>query len=186
MENTLSFLAIYHWNFATVEGEFQMKLDFAAAMVAAGIALSSCATPYGTVGFMGGVESTPLSSNTEMINARGNGFTDPSRVQKFVLLKSAQDCLSSGFSKFVIVSVQDTSRTGTMVFPGQTYSNSTVTGFGNMATVNTTSYSTPASVVPFMKPGANVVVKFLKSDDPAAANAYDAQLIVNNLGPALQ
>ena len=160
-------------------------LRVAGSLVAAAC-LTSCATPYGSMGLLGGVEATPLTSDSEMIVAKGNGFTDTARVQQFVLLKAAQDCLARGYSKFGFMSSQDTSQSGAMILPGQTYSNSTITGFGNTATVNTTSYSTPGSVVPVFKPGATVIVKFFKADDPAGSGGLDAQQIASNLGPVLQ
>jgi hypothetical protein len=135
---------------------------------------------------MGGVESTPLQTGTEMIAARGNAFTDSMKVQQFVLLKAAEDCLSSGYQKFAFTSVQDVSKSGAIVLPGQTHSNSTVTGFGNTATVTTNSYSTPPTVIPTIKPGTDVIVKFYKANEPAPSNALDARQIANNLGPRLE
>jgi hypothetical protein len=73
-----------------------------------------------------------------------------------------------------------------MVLPGHTYSNSTVTGFGNLATVTTDSYTTPSSVIPLVKPGATVIVKFFRANDPQATSALDAQQIASHLGPVLQ
>jgi len=148
--------------------------------------LASCATPYGSIGLLGGVDATPITSDSEMIVAQGNGFTESSRVQQFVLLKSAQDCLARGFAKFAFVSSQDTSKSSAIIVPGQTYSNTTITGFGNTATANTTSCTTPGSVTPIFKPGATVIVKFFKADDPNGATGLDAQEIANNLGPVLQ
>ena len=158
---------------------------FGAAFLSASI-LAACSTPYGSMGLMGGVEATPLTTDTEMVVAKGNGFTDPSRIQQFVLLKAAQDCLAGGYAKFAFISAQDTSRMSAMVLPGQTYSNSTVTGYGNMATVNTTSYSTSSSVIPVVKPGATVIVKFFRAGDFNGFNALDARQIASNLGPILQ
>jgi hypothetical protein len=62
-----------------------MKIKCAGSILGLGIWLSSCATHYGQMGFMGGVDATPLGANREMIVARGNGFTDSSRVEQFVL-----------------------------------------------------------------------------------------------------
>lgn len=154
-----------------------------AAISIAGV--GSCSTPYGSMGLMGGVDATPLSSDTEMIEAKGNAYTSATRIQQFVLLKAAQDCLNQGYDRFYFISAEDTSRSGAFVLPGQSQSYSTVTGYGNMATVSTRTYSTPGTIVPMVKPGATVTVKFIRNSDPGSSNAFDARTIAANLGAKL-
>src|ERR1700753_1436345 len=106
-----------------------MKSTLLALALAA--SLSACATQYGQMGFTGGVDATPLGIDREMIVARGNGFTDSSRVQQFVLLKAADDCLAAGYDRFFVVSQTDASRQGSFTTPGYANSYSTVSGYSN-------------------------------------------------------
>jgi cell division septation protein DedD len=79
------------------------KLPAAGVFVAI-MCFSGCATRYGEIGFMGGVQSFPSQRpDIEAIWAERNGLTSTSRLREFVLLKSAQDCLTRGYDKFVVM-----------------------------------------------------------------------------------
>jgi hypothetical protein len=126
---------------------------------------AGCASDYKSMDLFGGVEASPLTADSEIISARGNYFTDPSRVQQFVLLKSAQDCLAGGWDKFVMVSSQDTTRTN--------YS-------GWYSTLSQTS-----SMSAMVAPGSSVIVKFFRTDDPVGLNALDARQVTKSLQSVL-
>lgn len=141
--------------------------------------LAGCiATPYQPLNFMGGVEATPLSSNSERILAEGNGNTRPLRIQQFVLLKAAQDCLAAGYDKFVFV-LEDGARSPQENAPP---SNGTV----RVPPVTSTSTTFPNALrYSINRPATTVVVRFLKVGDPGALDAVDARTTVSDLEPIL-
>ena len=142
------------------------------------------------MGFRGGVEATLLGANREMIVALGNGFTDSSKVEQFVLLKASEDCLAAGYDRFFIMSEKDASRHGSFTTPGYVNSYSSVNGYDNgynfSGNVNTTSTVTPGQTINFVKPGENVIVQFVRSTEPGTEQAFDASAIAASLGPRLR
>jgi hypothetical protein len=139
---------------------------------------------------MGGVDATPLGPDREMVVARGNGFTDSSRVEQFVLLKASDDCLAAGYDRFFIMSERDATRHSSFTTPGYANSYSSVTGYGYgpsfSANVNTTTMVTPGQTYNFVKPGENVIVQFVHAGTPGTDEAFDARAIDASLGPRLK
>jgi hypothetical protein len=154
------------------------------------VSLSACATPYGQMSFLGGVDATPLGPDREMIVARGNGFTDSAKVQQFVLLKASEDCLAAGYDRFYIMSEKDATRHGSFTTPAYANSYSTVNGYGYgnnfSANVNTTTTMMPGQTYNFVKPGENVIVQFVRSSTAGTEQAFDARTIEASLGPRLR
>jgi hypothetical protein len=147
---------------------------------------ASCQSEYGSMKFfMGGVESTPLTDDREMIVAKGNAYTDVFRIQQFVLLKAAEDCLAKGYTKFGFLAAQDTSNVSFLVNRGQSTTDATLTRYGDKATVSGTTTSTPATIMPMVAPGATVYVKFFKGEE-MTVNTFDAKQVAANLGPTLK
>ncbi len=58
--------------------------------------LAACSTTYGKMGFAGGVAAVPVTSDTYRVSARGNGCTDATTVQDYVLLKAAETAIGAG------------------------------------------------------------------------------------------
>jgi hypothetical protein len=89
------------------------------------LALAGCATRYteNGIGLTGGVEAQMITNETARISARGNAYTDRSRITDFVLLKAAQTAIAQGFTHFAIISGADASRTGTIETPGTVQTN---------------------------------------------------------------
>jgi hypothetical protein len=160
-----------------------IKLGFIVPML---LLAASCQSQYGSMQFfMGGVESTPLTDDREMIVAKGNAYTDASRIQQFVLLKAAEDCLAKGYTKFGFLGSEDTSNVSFLVNRGQSTTDATMTRYGDKATLAGTTTSTPTTIMPMVAPGATVYVKFLKGDE-LTVNTFDAKQVVANLGPVLK
>ncbi|MDC0432133.1 hypothetical protein OAL90_00670 [Hyphomicrobiales bacterium] len=65
--------------------------------------LTSCSTPYQSLGLSGGVESNQINSNTFEIRAAGNGFTRAGVIKDYSYLKAAELCISNGFDEFKII-----------------------------------------------------------------------------------
>ena len=95
------------------------------------LCLMGCATPYNEngMGLLGGVEAQMITNETARISARGNAYTDRSRITDFVLLKAAQTALAKGFTHFSVISSEDASRTGQVETPGMMQTSV----YGNMA-----------------------------------------------------
>ncbi|MEO0696645.1 MAG: hypothetical protein AAFY84_11145 [Pseudomonadota bacterium] len=85
----------------------------------------TCATPYQTSGFRGGVQATQLNQRMVQIKADGNAYTSASRIQDFLLLKASEIAIENGFAAFGIVGSKDTSRKFSYTQPGTAHSSTT-------------------------------------------------------------
>jgi hypothetical protein len=79
------------------------------AASAIALSLAACATPYQSMGYSGGFDSTWLSPNTLAVRVNGNGYTTADRVRDYTMLQAAERALESGYSHFVISDRRDTS-----------------------------------------------------------------------------
>lgn len=148
------------------------------------LGVSACATPYQNMGFTGGVGATRIDETTLQISARGNGFTDPDKITRYVMRKAAEETVADGFGLFLVVSQEDRSRTGTFVTPGSatTTTSGTTSYVGSYAYENATSQTTyaPARLHRFVKPGETATIKMFKGAKPADAppNLFDAREVL--------
>jgi hypothetical protein len=142
--------------------------------------LAACSTPYQEMGFTGGVSAQQMTSETFRISARGNGYTDATSVQDFLMLKAAETTTQNGGTHFVVVSAADASRTAEIV-TGGTARTSFV---GNTAT---TSY-TPPTVHNVFKPGQDAYIRVLKigPGQQPPPNAISAAEIIQFVGPRVK
>jgi hypothetical protein len=151
------------------------------AALALAFVLTACATPYGKMGWRGGVDSLQLSDTVYRITARGNGFTSTQRVEDFILLKASEIAISRGYKGFVIQAEEDQSRVARFTTPGTSTTSTygTVTGFGNGATVSGTSVTTytPPVTHTIFKPGSAVIVSLVQE------GGLNAQMIYSSLAP---
>lgn len=129
------------------------------AIIALSLALAGCVT----------TDTAMLDSRTAIISARGNAFANAGDVQRDVLQEAATQAVARGYTHFVVLGASDKSRTGTYTAPTQT--NSTVQGaancnagfcFGSASGQTTT---TGGQQTTFIKPGADVTVQFLHSNE---------------------
>lgn len=119
-----------------------------------GLGLSACATKYGEMGLTGGVKAEQVTSDIWRVIARGNGYTESSRVQDFVLLKYAELTLEQGGTHFVIAGSQDQASVGVVTTPGT----ATVNRIGNTAFVT----SSPSYSETVVRPGQDAYVRVIK------------------------
>ncbi len=118
------------------------------------LCLTGCVTPYGKMGFMGGVSAQPIDGAVIRISARGNGFTSATRITEFIFLKSAEEALRHRYAGFVFVDNADRTRLH-------------INGGDLM-----------------YKPGQDVLVRLLNADElSATSGAYNALNVWNNLAP---
>ena len=59
------------------------------AVLAIGLSVAACATPYQKMGLLGGVEAHRISDDTFQIIAKGNDYTSRANIQRYALRKAA-------------------------------------------------------------------------------------------------
>lgn len=144
---------------------------------ALGVTLAACSTTYGKMGLTGGVAAAPVTSDTYRISARGNGFTDATTVQDYVLLKAAETAIGAGQSHFTIISNRDASNTSY----GQTAGSFNNWG-GGFVTYN------PGVTYDIVKPGEDLMVRVWtpKKGEALPPNTFNAQEVFNNVNPRVK
>ncbi|WP_127144279.1 CC0125/CC1285 family lipoprotein [Pelagibacterium montanilacus] len=143
------------------------------------VAIQACSTTYGDMGAMGGVAAVPITSDTYRISARGNGFTDPTTIQDYSLLKAAETTLQNGHTHFGVVSSADASRTSLGQTPGTMQTNI----YGN------TAYSTftPGTTYTINQPGEDLLVRiFTPGPGQSASGAFKAQEVFDSINPRVE
>ncbi len=73
------------------------------SVLAFGIFIGGCATPYQKSGLGGGFIETQLSQNVWKINFNGNQFTKMRRATDFCLLRGAELALENGYKYFTVL-----------------------------------------------------------------------------------
>jgi len=159
-----------------IEGE-ALRAKWIVALL---VALAGCQTPYQDMGYDGGVSAAPITNNVYRISARGNGFTDPTTVQDYSLLKAAEVTLQSGHTHFIVV---DSSNATTRDF-GQTPGTFQTNVIGNTAY---TTYN-PGVTYDIVKPGQDLLIQV---GTPAPGQvpplgAFPAQQVYDNISPRVQ
>lgn len=133
-------------------------------------------------------DSTMLDNRSAIISAQGGAVHTQAEVIKAGLTEAAKLTIKKGFRYFVVLNEQDTTRSGSMYMPGQTYSNGYATGnatsYGNTtygtATYSGSTYSTPGYAMPFVMPGANFQIEMFNEGeiDMTKVQAWDAQQVI--------
>ena len=129
-----------------------------------------------------------LDSSTAVISARGTAFDTPAKVFKTTVVEAAKLAQVHGFRYFAIVSERDATRVSTIYTPPRTTTSGTLDGtvapFGGSfnAHYNETSFTTPGRTETFIKPGADVVIKFFHEGevDPRASGIWDVQSVLSS------
>ncbi len=138
--------------------------------------LLASATGYNSGNLLfGGFSETQLAPNVFEVHFRGNALTSKQRTKDFLILRSAELCLDSGYRYFGVAGAEYSTSTSYGVTPRQ--SNTTVNFFGNTATANTT-YS-GGQLYSFTKPKANQTILCKKSKPRGFS--YDARFIKKSI-----
>ena len=141
--------------------------------------LAGCATKYQDMGFTGGVKAERITTDTYRIVARGNGYTDKTTIQDYVLLKAAETTVAAGCTHFGLISSADASRVGSITTPGTAQTSI----YGRTAF---TTY-TPGSTTSFIKPGEDAYIRVLKlAPGQQVQGAMSAAEIIQFIGPRVQ
>lgn len=159
-----------------------MKKDIQAALrliviLASTSALGACSTTYGKMGLMGGVAAAPIANDVYRISAQGNGYTEATTIQDFVLLKAAETTLEAGQTHFTIVDNRDSTDRAV----GQTAGTFNNYGGGFMTYNPGISYN-------IVKPGEDLMVRVWtpKKGEAIPSNTFAAQEVFNNINPRVK
>lgn len=140
--------------------------------LAAAVLIAGCSTPYQESGLAGGVSATPLSQTIYEIRARGNGFTGSETNRDHALLKAAEVCLRNGFTHFIPLSDEQTTRKSFIA--NNTYSTCC---FGYTCT------TTGGGVTPVSKPSSDMTIQLLGYGYAIPPTAFSCPVIYNALAP---
>ena len=152
------------------------------ALVATGIVLAGCATPYQQMGLMGGVSVQPIDATTLRISGRGNAFTSTQTLENYVVLRAAEETQRRGYDLFLVTGGQELSKPGVITVAGRTYTYETADEYGNPVTQT---YAAPDTAIHYTKPQTSMVIRMLKGPRPADApeNLFVAGDVIHVLGP---
>jgi len=70
-------------------------------VLACGLSLAACATPYQSKGFMGGYSHIRMSQNTYRVSFDGNAYTSGETTYRYLLRRCAEITLKSGNTWFI-------------------------------------------------------------------------------------
>jgi len=129
---------------------------------------AACATKYGDMGLLGGVEATQIDEVTLRILAKGNAYVDASTIREFVLLKAAEETIRLGYDMFLVMDEKAQSEVTRFYTPG----------------VTTSSYTTAGYTSTQVKPSSILIVRMIEGEMPASRSAglYAADEVIRSLG----
>jgi len=81
------------------------------------ILLSACSTPYKPSHGGSGYSDTQVNTDSFIVGFKGGA---PLKTKEFALLRSAEVCLESGYSYFIVTQVDDLSTVHTFTLPSYT------------------------------------------------------------------
>lgn len=129
-----------------------------------------------------GYSDTQLNDNVYRVSYAGYGIPQ-NECDDFAIYRAAEIAKERGYKHFRILDEKQSSSTQTYYTPGATYTTGTVTGYGNVARVNSTSYSN-AMVVSGNYPVSTFTVELLREKGDVS-NTFDAEIIRNSLAKKL-
>lgn len=147
-----------------------------ATAVLACVALAACSTTYGKMGLGGGVAAAKVTNDVHRISARGNGYTDQTVIQDFVLLKAAETTLAAGKTHFTVLGTTDATNRSF----GQTAGSFNT--YGSFATYN------PGVTYDIVKPGQDVNIRVWtpRTGEAMPPNTFPAQEVFDNINPRVK
>jgi hypothetical protein len=145
----------------------------AAACIA--LALGGCVT----------AKTTMLDDRTAIITARGTAWDDQGGVARKIFVEAATLAKSRGYELFEIIGAADASRSGVVYNPGRstsnTYGGATCSGYSCYGSATTNTTSTPATAIPYVRPGADVAIRFWHAGEaPEGARLISADAVLSS------
>ena len=121
-----------------------------------------------------------IDARTAVISTKGSAFNTAAEVQVGAFVEAAKLTKNGGFRYFIVLGAQNTTTHGTVYVPGETTTNTTVTGFGNTAYASSTSYTSPGTAFPVVKPGQDMTIRMYMADEVQATDPglWDADSIL--------
>ena len=130
----------------------------------------------------------PLAQDTFQITASAAPVCGVAGAQNVAVKQAAAETIRRGYDRFIVqgAEYQNTVRVvGHTPVVAQTYGTGTVSGFGNMASINTNATTTFSGGQPVYGGSHNqgLIVRMFREGDPMGANAVSAR---ETLGPQWQ
>jgi len=139
---------------------------------------SSCATPYQKAGFLGkGYTDMSLGSNRYLVTFKGNGFTSPDIVQKYLLRRSAEITINNHRKYFKILGSADDSSYSSYYVPETSRTSGYGSVYGNSFNYDQTETTSGGYSGVVRKPGEKMVIQVYKTKRP---NSFNAKKILNS------
>lgn len=152
-------------------------------LTAVAVALIGCSTPYQSYGLRGGFEETQLAPNAWRVSFTGNGFTGSEEAQNYVLLRSAELALATGYSYFGVASGSaNMNPLGTYTAPSTTTTTGSANLYGGRVYGSATSVNYGGMTAAFAYPTANNLVVMFKDRPDTNALIFDAAFICRSVG----
>lgn len=136
--------------------------------------LAGCGTPYQEEGFFsgGGYKDFQVTKDTFVISFRGNAFTSKETVLKYSLRRAAEITLQHGYSHFVVLGNEDTTKqTRSSTYNANTCGNACVYPNSGTYQGNTSAQAFTSTI---NKPGNQITIKcFSSNSDDDGINAAE-------------
>ena len=139
-----------------------------------------CATPYKSIGFMGGYSESQLASDVFRVYFRGNAKTSGERAQDFALLRAADLTLQRGFGFFAIIDESFSTSVSTLTTPGTAQTTGSGQVSGNSLTYSASTIYTPPMTDFVFKPQAALFIRCF-NEKPEGIYAFDAEFVQQSL-----
>lgn len=160
-----------------------MKRCSRAAMILIGAVswLHGCATGYHGTGLTGGFSETQIERNSWIVTFQGNAYTSDERASHFVLLRSAQLTLESGYRYFIIVNKANRDTRETYTQPASSKTSNSASSDGTAAEGSSKNNSETGQTYTVVKPGReNTIVCFAERPN-LKGTVYDAAVVWRSL-----
>lgn len=143
--------------------------------------LTSCATPYGTVGPTGGFQSQRISTDRFIVDFSGNGFTSKDKTNDYAMLRSAEITKEYSFSYFTIEGDKDLSGVDSHYSGSTSYTTGQLNTYGGYGSYSGYTTTTP-EVTNIYKPGSQLHIRcYTKRPSGHVGKVYDAAQVIAEL-----
>jgi hypothetical protein len=125
-----------------------------------------------------GYSDTQLNEKVYRVSYAGYSIPQ-NECDDFAIMRASEIAMEKGYKYFRILNENQSSQSQTFHVPGSTYTTGTVSGYGNVAQMNATSYSS-GFVGTANYPVSTITIEMLKEKDDASGT-LDAEIIWNSL-----
>lgn len=140
--------------------------------------LSGCATGYQDNNLFGGFEETRIKENSWIVRFKGNAYTSASKSADYCLMRCAEVCLENGYSHFILVDSNESTKTSTFTTPQSSHTTGYVAGNNFYANTNTYGGQTHTMHRPR---STNTILALTEDEAKGFPQAYEAQFVLNSV-----